>query len=118
MNITSEPFVEDFLCNFKVKIKTWGFLFLSNRQKNTQTILDLEVSVVQVEVILSKLTVLDYSHGPEQDQVYVGSDMWIFGRIIKGQEIYIKITLGLKNKQVICISFHKAEYPMRYPFKI
>lgn len=46
-----------------------------------------------------------------------GADMWVFGVIIKRNEIYIKITLGLENSQVICISFHTAEHPLSFPFK-
>ncbi len=37
--------VELFLENFKVKSAIWEVLFQSNRQKNTQTLADLEVSV-------------------------------------------------------------------------
>jgi hypothetical protein len=45
--------------------------------------------------------------------LYGGADMWIFGKTIKGQEVYIKITLGFAGAQVICISFHVAEHPMK-----
>jgi len=44
-------------------------------------------------------------------------DMWVFGKDVKGQEVYIKISLGQKNSQTICISFHISEYKMKYPFK-
>jgi hypothetical protein len=43
--------------------------------------------------------------------------MWVFGKNVKGQEVYIKITLGFPISTTICISFHFAEYPMRYPLK-
>ena len=41
----------------------------------------------------------------------------VFGKDVKGREVYIKITLGYQNGQTICISFHIAEHPMNYPFK-
>ena len=44
-------------------------------------------------------------------------DMWVFGKDVKGQEVYIKISLGQENRQTICISFHISEYKMKYPFK-
>ena len=44
-------------------------------------------------------------------------EMWVFGKDVKGQEVYIKITLGLPNSSTICISFHIAEHPMTYPLK-
>ena len=43
--------------------------------------------------------------------------MWVVGKDVKGHEIYIKISLGRDNWQTICISFHIAEYRMKYPFK-
>ena len=43
--------------------------------------------------------------------------MWIFGKDVKGKEIYIKITMGSFGNSVICISFHIAEYEMQYPLK-
>jgi hypothetical protein len=43
--------------------------------------------------------------------------MWVFGKDIKGREVYIKIMLGSNNCQTICISFHIAEHPLSYKFK-
>jgi hypothetical protein len=43
--------------------------------------------------------------------------MWVFGKDVKKNEVYIKITMGFAGGSVICISFHTAEYPIRYPFK-
>lgn len=44
-------------------------------------------------------------------------DLWVFGKDVKGQEVYIKICYGLPNRSTICISFHVAEFPMNYPYK-
>ena len=44
-------------------------------------------------------------------------EMWVFGKDVKEREVYIKITLGYENGQTICISFHIAEHPLKYPFK-
>lgn len=109
--------VEEFLSNFKVKMSIWDLLFSSNRQKNTQTLADLEIRMVDVKNILADLAATDYSEGPLPDQMLGGAEMWVFGRAVKGHEIYIKITLGSPNNPVICISFHVAEYPMNYPLK-
>jgi hypothetical protein len=109
--------LESFLDSFKVKTSLWDVLFLSNRQKNTQTLADLEISVNEVKSILADLSPEDYSEGPLPESMYGGSEMWVFGKIIKGQEIYIKITLGSPNNRTICISFHVAEFPMSYPLR-
>lgn len=46
-----------------------------------------------------------------------GCDLWAFGKDIDGKEIYIKIGLGLPNRNTICVSFHKPDSPITYPFK-
>jgi hypothetical protein len=43
--------------------------------------------------------------------------MWVFGKIVKKKEVYIKITIGAMDSGVICISFHLAQYKMNYPLK-
>lgn len=85
--------------------------------ENTQTLLDLELSVVQVKEILKQLVVEDYSAGPLEEKLYGNADMWVFGKEVKSVEIYIKITMGMPSAQVLCISFHMAEYPMTNPYK-
>ncbi len=115
--MTTEQQVEEFLNNFKVKLRIWGLLFRKDRAKNAQTLLDLELTVIKVKEILGELEVEDYCEGPMTEKMMGGADMWVFGVIIKRNEIYIKITLGLDSAQVICISFHTAEHPLSFPFK-
>ncbi len=45
-----------------------------------------------------------------EDTLNKGPAMWIFGKQVKQQEIYIKITMGAPGTSVICISFHIAEH--------
>jgi len=68
--------------------------------------------------ILADLAIEDYSEGPLPETFYGGSEMWVFGKDVKGHEIYIKITLGRPRNPTICFSFHFAEYPMEYPLKV
>ena len=79
--------------------------------------LDLEISINDVKNILKELNLEDYVKGPLEENLYKGSDMWIFGKVVKKSEIYIKITIGSLSDKVICISFHFAERTMTYPFK-
>ena len=113
---TSEE-VHSFLQDFKVKLGIWGVVFRDDRGKNAQALLNLEITPVFREKILKELQVTDYYEGPAKENLYGGADMWVFGKTIKGQEVYIKITLGFSGAQVICISFHVAEHPMKYPLK-
>lgn len=109
--------VESFLNDFKVKLKHWGLEFRSDRTKNAQTLADLELTIMGCKDILGELTLGDYCEGPVPDTLHKEVPLWVFGKMIKGNEIYIKVTLGKLNSKAICISFHKAEKPLRYPLR-
>lgn len=109
--------VQAFLHDFQMKFKVWGIIFRDDRGKNAQALLNLDIAPIERERILHELQVKDYCEGPKEEMLYGGSKMWVFGRTIKGVEVYIKITLGLAGKSVICISFHEAAYAMKYPLK-
>ena len=95
----------------------WDVLFRDERGKNSQALVALELRPIERKKILESLTAKEYSQGPIEEKLYGGSDMWVFGTIVKKQEVYIKITLGALGASVICISFHLAEYKMQYPLK-
>jgi hypothetical protein len=110
--------IEVFLKDFKFKLGFWGILFMDRmNKKNFQTITDLNMNIADLRRELNTLEVVHYSEGPMPDQLYHGFPMWVFGKTISKREVYIKITMGNPNEQVICISFHFAEYAMFYPFK-
>lgn len=109
--------VRRFLNNFKVKMSIWEVVFRNDRQKNVDALLSMEIKPNDRKKILEELQVQDYSQGPIIDTLHKGTDMWVFGKKVKGHEIYIKITMGIPQSGVICISFHKAEHPMKYPLK-
>lgn len=109
--------VELFLNNFKEKMKIWDVLFYDDRGKNAQALVDLELRPIDRKSILEELQIKDYSQGPLEEKLYGGADMWVFGKTVKKNEVYIKITVGAMGGSVICISFHLAQYKMSYPLK-
>ena len=109
--------VEQFLNGFFVKHKIYGILFRDFRQKNSSALLKLEISPAKRKEIIESIKVEDYSAGPIDDKLYGIASMWVFGKVVNNTEVYIKISMGLNNSQVICISFHDAEHLMNYPFK-
>ena len=109
--------IEEFLRQFKVKMTIWDVLFYS-REKNIQALADLEITALFRLKVIEGIESQDYSEGPLADKMIDGAEMWVFGKTIKGKEVYIKTTLGKENHPVVCISFHLAEYPMRYPLKL
>ncbi|MFY7963523.1 MAG: hypothetical protein ACOVO1_01390 [Chitinophagaceae bacterium] len=113
----SKEEIIQYLKEFHYKMSFWGIVFRDDRSKNTQTMLDLEITREQKIKVLNELLFEDYSEGPIAEKLYGGADMWVFGKMVKKKEIYIKITIGMVNNQTICISFHIAEFDMNYPFK-
>jgi hypothetical protein len=108
--------IAQFLKEFHEKMQIWDVLYL-NRDKNIQTLVDLELRPAERAKILEALQVQDYSEGPLPEKMMEGADMWVFGKSVKKQEVYIKITLGKFGSNVLCISFHIAEHKMNYPLK-
>ena len=109
--------VEDFLMRLKEKIKVFDIIFRDDRGKNLQTLATLEITPTYRKKVILNIEPEDYSEGPIVDTLNKMGEMWVFGKDVKGHEVYIKITLGQPNNSTICISFHIAEHPMSYPFK-
>lgn len=114
---TSKEKVEEFLREFREKLKFRGVFFLDERGKNFETLTLLDIRPMDREKILAELTIEKYSEGPKPEEMHGTKEMWVFGEIVKGQEIYIKITKGIPGSKALCISFHIAERKMKYPFK-
>jgi hypothetical protein len=116
--MASETEVQQFLNEFHQKLRIWEILFRDDRQKNIRTLLRLEISTAKRKEIIESLKLIDYSEGPLHDTLNSGPPLWVFGKTVKHALIYIKITIGTPNNPVICISFHEAEHPMNFPFKV
>ncbi len=108
---------EAFLMDFHQKMKIWELRVRNDRGKNSQALLDLEISAMQRMKIIEGLSIRDYADGPIIDTLNAGAPLWVFGQLVKNCLIYIKISIGPPNREVICISFHEAERPMQFPFK-
>ncbi|SEK19224.1 hypothetical protein [Parapedobacter koreensis] len=109
--------VSHFLQAFFAKYRVFDIIFRDSRPKNAQTLLGLEITPVKRREIVESITITDYSEGPLDDQLYGIASMWVFGKIYKDNELYIKISMGTSGNPVICISFHPAAHPISYPFK-
>ena len=114
--ITKEE-VQAFLNQFHAKMKIYGILYRDDRGKNQKTLEELEIVPSFRKVVIENLEVEDYIQGPVIDKLNRLGEMWVFGKDVKGREVYIKIMLGGVNCQTICISFHIAEHPLQYAFK-
>lgn len=60
---------------------------------------------------------MNYVSGPNKDTLNKEfPDYFEFGLSINGSEVYVKISPGQQSKPVDCISFHTAEYKLKYHF--
>jgi len=115
--LTPQTDIQAYLGQLKAKLGVFGVVF-RNRDKNLSAFDDLNISPKQRVDFLKDLKPEDYCSGPNPDRdVPDRPDYYEFGIIVNGQEVYIKLSLGLTNKPVDCISFHLAEWPMKYPLK-
>jgi len=109
--------VEVFLKDFHVKYKVFDIIFRDSREKNANTLLMLDIIPLKRREIIESICAADYSEGPLDDRLYGIASLWVFGKVFKQTEMYIKISMGAPNSNVICISFHPAIKPMSYPYK-
>ncbi len=109
--------VQSFLNQFHEKMKIFGIIYRDDRGKNQKTLEELEIVPLYRKVVIENLVVEDYVQGPVVDELNKLGEMWVFGKDVKGREVYIKIMMGGVGCQTICISFHLAEHPLVYPFK-
>jgi hypothetical protein len=109
--------VELFLHQLKDKIRVFGVAFRP-RGKNLDDLAILDITPTKRMEYLMNLRVENYYSGPKRDTYdSTKPDYYEFGVHIKGRDVYIKISPGLPNKMVDCMSFHIAEFPMSYPLK-
>lgn len=114
--VTKEQ-VENFLNELHTKMKIFGIIFRDDRGKNQSTLQELEIVPSYRKVVIENLQPEDYVQGPVVDELNRIGEMWVFGKDVKGREIYIKVMISGQTSQTICISFHIAEHLLVYPFK-
>ena len=114
--VTKEQ-VESFLNELHTKMKIFGIIFRDDRAKNRETLEQLNIVPSFRRVVIENLKTEDYVQGPVVDELNRLGEMWVFGKDVRGREIYIKVQIVDTTSQTICISFHFAEHPLIYPFK-
>lgn len=108
--------ISNFLAEFKALGSVHG-IFVENRTKNINGLATLGITKAQRRDEIMTLSVSHYCTGPDADRDRPG-DVWIFGKMINGIEVYIKLKIfGDSNgKYAKCISFHPAEFPLCFPY--
>ncbi len=111
--MSTKESAESFLKELKTKISIFSIIF-EDRKEFFELQKELEMTQSDCINIIKNLNYKDYYSGPKRDDIH-GGEFWEFGKRIKKVDVYIKINIGLANKSVICISFHRAKYALTYP---
>lgn len=106
---------ELFLRSLNDKIRTFGIV-IRDREKNFKALTELEITGLMREEYIKNIKIEDYSSGPNRES-NGEPDYWVFGIMVKGSEVYVKVAPGVINKPVDCMSFHIAEHTLPYPYK-
>ncbi len=110
--------VSKFLKEFKeIATKDRG-IDVIGRRKNIQSLANLGLTKRNRKDEILSLSVKDYCDGPKPDRDRPG-ELWEFGKTIDAKEVYIKLKIAqVGNKKIAkCLSFHVAEFPLRFPFR-
>ena len=116
LGLRLEDQVKKFLLEFKgIAIKDG--VDTIPRKDTRATLQYLGLTYKNLQEILLSLSVEDYCEGPLEDHSKPG-ELWVFGKEVKGQEVYIKLKVADVSGVRIakCISFHIPVHPMEYPF--
>ena len=91
---TTKDDVQCFLDQFHSKMKIFDIIYRDDRGKNKRTIEELEIIPSYRKVVIENLLVEDYVEGPVIDNLNKFGEMWVFGKDVKGREVYIKIMIS------------------------
>ncbi len=86
--------VQRFLNQMKEKIKVFGIIYRDDRGKNTQTLIDLEITPKYRDSVIINIEVEDYSEGPVIDTLNQCGEMWVFGKDVKGRKFTSRLHWG------------------------
>jgi len=111
--------IKEYLLKFKKIMVSGRGLDIVNRHENIEALVKLGLTKKNLKEELMTLSVENYCEGPDPDRDRPG-DIWIFGKQVGTEEVYIKLKIAQVGKEKIakCISFHTANFPMSYPFRL
>ena len=117
----SKDEIRAFLRQFKAAARQNLIFPEPDRQKNLIFLLKQGIAAEERKEILLGLRVEDYIHGPESsDRDPKGPrNVWVFGVEYGETETFVRLRLIEEEKEMyaICISFHEAERPLKFPYR-
>ncbi len=117
---TGKDEIRAFLARFKTAARQELLFPEPDREKNFLFLAKQGITAEERKDVLLGLRVEDYMNGPEaSDREPDGPrSVWVFGVDYGGMQIFIRLRLVEKANvaYALCISFHEAERPMRFPY--
>ncbi|WP_207637219.1 hypothetical protein [Eubacterium xylanophilum] len=81
------------------------------------TLLDLDYDTWDVVERLKELTVSEYSETKIDKDDLNPPLLFVFGKDINRKLVYVKLKIkGDQKRRVLCVSFHYARDPMKFPY--
>jgi hypothetical protein len=111
--------VQAFLDQFRLCVGFGAKVQFRPTPKNIDGLATLNMTEAQAIDQACHLAIEDYCGGPEPDRDEDNREVWIFGYMESGTEVYIKLRLD-PNKpfsRPVIRSFHPAEHPLCYPLR-
>ncbi len=94
-------------CNFR----------LARRPENMAALAQLGMTMADARSRVLALTSEDYVEGPVPRSEHSSQEAWVFGITIRRTLVYVKVSVRLEPARCLCVSFHEARYPMRFPYR-
>ena len=118
MGETEQERIGKFLKEFKKIVTEGRGIDLISRRKNLESLASLGLTKRNCKDEILGLSVSDFCAGPKPDRDRPG-EIWEFGKTIGAKEVYIKLKVAQVGTEKIakCLSFHIAEFPLRFPFR-
>lgn len=92
--------VNAFLKEFKERAQLFGIVYVDGKPNNIDTLTALDITQNDRKKYVMSLETEDYCQGPDTNDYPGQNDDWVFGKQIKGQEVYkYKLTYPLKTKE-------------------
>jgi len=112
--IASREEVEEFLLMLRLRLAEdrWSLI---DREKNLESISDLNMLLSDIPGVLRKLSVEDYAYGPLDDDRGRSMQWWVFGPQVGRNTLYVKV--AIHQGRLLCMSFHRSQFPLPYPYK-
>lgn len=78
------------------------------------TMQDLSYDTNDVKNVLLSLTEKEYIETIIDDKDSSRPPFWVFGKVIKNKDVYIKVKIRNKiTNKVFCVSFHYPKHPLK-----